>query len=277
MSKSVGNISPAAGIIKESGAEILRLWVSMSEFTARLRVSKEILTRVSDVDRKLRNTCRILVANLYDFDPETACRGEAGRGRPLRPGRVSPSGCWRIGRPTSEYEFATAAQACRCWPRWTSAPSTSMSPRTGCTRWRAVARETIDADRDVPHRATGWRVCSRRSANHGRYALDAPAGAARSVGAPRGFPSDRPLPRSRADRAVVVCSKCARPSSPQLEEQRKLKVIGTSLGARSASPLSERSAPSSRPHQDSAADAVHCLGRRAHGDLTPASPDNGGG
>ena len=43
----------------------------MTEFTEELRVSKEILTRVVDVYRKLRNTCRILVANLYDFDPAT--------------------------------------------------------------------------------------------------------------------------------------------------------------------------------------------------------------
>jgi isoleucyl-tRNA synthetase len=43
----------------------------MSEFTEELRVSKEILTRVVDVYRKLRNTCRILVANLYDFNPVT--------------------------------------------------------------------------------------------------------------------------------------------------------------------------------------------------------------
>ena len=71
MSKSVGNVIAPQDVIKESGAEIIRLWVAMSEFTEELRVSKEILTRVVDVYRKLRNTCRILVANLYDFDPAT--------------------------------------------------------------------------------------------------------------------------------------------------------------------------------------------------------------
>jgi isoleucyl-tRNA synthetase len=71
MSKSVGNVIAPQDVIKESGAEIVRLWVAMSEFTEELRVSKEILTRVVDVYRKLRNTCRILVANLYDFDPAT--------------------------------------------------------------------------------------------------------------------------------------------------------------------------------------------------------------
>jgi isoleucyl-tRNA synthetase len=71
MSKSLGNVISPQDVIKESGAEIIRLWVASTEFTEELRVSKEILTRVVDVYRKLRNTCRILVANLYDFDPAT--------------------------------------------------------------------------------------------------------------------------------------------------------------------------------------------------------------
>jgi isoleucyl-tRNA synthetase len=71
MSKSVGNAISPQEVIKESGAEIIRLWVASTEFTEELRVSKEILTRVVDSYRKLRNTCRILVANLYDFDPAT--------------------------------------------------------------------------------------------------------------------------------------------------------------------------------------------------------------
>jgi isoleucyl-tRNA synthetase len=71
MSKSVGNVIAPQDVIKESGAEILRLWVAMSEYTEELRVSKEILTRVVDVYRKLRNTVRILAANLYDFNPAT--------------------------------------------------------------------------------------------------------------------------------------------------------------------------------------------------------------
>ena len=71
MSKSVGNVISPQDVIKESGAEILRLWVAASDYSDELRVSKEILTRVVDTYRKLRNTCRILVANLYDFDPAT--------------------------------------------------------------------------------------------------------------------------------------------------------------------------------------------------------------
>jgi isoleucyl-tRNA synthetase len=69
MSKSLGNVIAPQDVITESGAEILRLWVSMTDYGEELRVSTEILTRVVDAYRKLRNTCRILVANLYDFDP----------------------------------------------------------------------------------------------------------------------------------------------------------------------------------------------------------------
>jgi isoleucyl-tRNA synthetase len=71
MSKSLGNVIAPQDVIKDSGAEILRLWVAMTDYSEELRVSREILTRVVDAYRKIRNTCRILVANLYDFDPAT--------------------------------------------------------------------------------------------------------------------------------------------------------------------------------------------------------------
>jgi len=70
MSKSLGNTVTPQEVIKQSGAEILRLWVAMSDYSEELRVGREILTRVIEAYRKLRNTCRILVANLYDFDPD---------------------------------------------------------------------------------------------------------------------------------------------------------------------------------------------------------------
>jgi isoleucyl-tRNA synthetase len=71
MSKSVGNVISPQDVIKESGAEILRLWVAMSDFREELRVGKQILARVIEAYRKIRNTLRYLVSNLYDFDPET--------------------------------------------------------------------------------------------------------------------------------------------------------------------------------------------------------------
>jgi isoleucyl-tRNA synthetase len=69
MSKSLGNSIEPQDIIKQSGADILRLWVSMSDYTQEVRISKEILARVVEAYRKLRNTLRYLAANLYDFNP----------------------------------------------------------------------------------------------------------------------------------------------------------------------------------------------------------------
>src|SRR5205823_3274310 len=51
--------------------DIIRLWVSMSDYTQEVRLSNEILARVGEAYRKIRNTMRYLLANLYDFDPAT--------------------------------------------------------------------------------------------------------------------------------------------------------------------------------------------------------------
>jgi len=69
MSKSLGNAVEPRDVISQSGADVLRLWVAMVDYGEEIRVGKEILSRVVEAYRKLRNTCRILLANLYDFDP----------------------------------------------------------------------------------------------------------------------------------------------------------------------------------------------------------------
>ena len=69
MSKSLGNDVPPEDVIRKSGAEILRLWVASVDFREEVRFGPEILARVVEAYRKLRNTLRILVANLSDFDP----------------------------------------------------------------------------------------------------------------------------------------------------------------------------------------------------------------
>jgi isoleucyl-tRNA synthetase len=71
MSKSRGNSLEPQEIIRTSGADIIRLWVASSDYTEEIRLSNEILARVVESYRKIRNTLRYLVANLYDFDPAT--------------------------------------------------------------------------------------------------------------------------------------------------------------------------------------------------------------
>jgi isoleucyl-tRNA synthetase len=71
MSKSLGNTMEPEEIVGKSGAEVLRLWTSMVDYREEMRVGKEILARVVEAYLKLRNTLRILAANLYDFNPDT--------------------------------------------------------------------------------------------------------------------------------------------------------------------------------------------------------------
>jgi isoleucyl-tRNA synthetase len=68
MSKSAGNVIAPQKIIERYGAEILRLWVASENYRDDIRISEEILARVREAYRRIRNTCRFLLANLYDFD-----------------------------------------------------------------------------------------------------------------------------------------------------------------------------------------------------------------
>jgi isoleucyl-tRNA synthetase len=70
MSKSLGTGIDPNEVIKTHGAEILRLWVASVDFREDVVISPEILTRLSEAYRKLRNTFRYCLSNLYDFDPE---------------------------------------------------------------------------------------------------------------------------------------------------------------------------------------------------------------
>ena len=69
MSKSQGNVIAPEKIIKEVGADVLRLWVSSADFKSDVRVSAAILKQLAEVYRKIRNTSRFLLGNCFDFDP----------------------------------------------------------------------------------------------------------------------------------------------------------------------------------------------------------------
>lgn len=70
-SKSLGNVTSPNEIVKQSGAEILRLWAAAVDYTEDMRCSKEILDRVTDAYRKIRNTLRYALGNLDGFNPDT--------------------------------------------------------------------------------------------------------------------------------------------------------------------------------------------------------------
>ncbi len=70
MSKSIGNVIRPQEIIDKYGAEILRMWTSYEDYRDDVRISNKIISQLIDTYRKIRNTCRFILGNLYDFDPK---------------------------------------------------------------------------------------------------------------------------------------------------------------------------------------------------------------
>jgi isoleucyl-tRNA synthetase len=112
MSKSAGNVVAPQDVIKQSGAEILRLWVAAQDYREDLRISPEILNHLVEAYRKIRNTCRFLLSNLYDFDPATHRVAyeklpELDRWALLRLGELIP----KVRTAYEDYEFHTIFHA----------------------------------------------------------------------------------------------------------------------------------------------------------------------
>src|SRR3989441_61044 len=106
MSKSLGNYIALEELVPKYGAEILRLWVTSEDYTQDIRVSLEILDRLADAYRRIRNTFRFLLGNLSDFDPardrqSSARLDEIDRWILDRLGRL----VGRVTRAYEEYQF----------------------------------------------------------------------------------------------------------------------------------------------------------------------------
>jgi len=71
MSKSLGNVIAPQKVVNTLGADVLRLWVSATDYANEIAVSDEILRRMADSYRRMRNTLRFLLGNLHGFDPRT--------------------------------------------------------------------------------------------------------------------------------------------------------------------------------------------------------------
>ena len=111
MSKSLGNVISPLDIMKKDGAEILRLWVASIDYTEDVRLGEEILSHLREAYRKLRNTQRFLLGNLYDYDPSLEVPGDAL----LELDRWALARMARTAREVEEayrkYEFHTAYHA----------------------------------------------------------------------------------------------------------------------------------------------------------------------
>ncbi len=72
MSKSLGNTISPLDVIEKSGADIIRLWAAAADYSQDVSISEDILARTSDAYRRMRNTFRFLLSNLYDYEPSMA-------------------------------------------------------------------------------------------------------------------------------------------------------------------------------------------------------------
>ena len=73
MHKSLGNVINPDDMVKKYGADLVRLWVASSDYRVDVRVSDNIFRQLSETYRKIRNTARIIMADLADFNPDTDC------------------------------------------------------------------------------------------------------------------------------------------------------------------------------------------------------------
>jgi len=71
MSKSLGNGIDPMDVVNQYGADILRLWVASSDYKTDVRISYDIIKQLAENYRKIRNTARFILGNIFDFDPET--------------------------------------------------------------------------------------------------------------------------------------------------------------------------------------------------------------
>ncbi len=127
MSKSMGNTVEPDEVISKHGADVLRLWVASTDYTDDIRLNQEILTRTAEAYRKIRNTARFLLSNLFDFDPRRTPSTRRSSSR----WTVSSSPARRSSSPTrARRTTASSSTPSRAGSASSRRPT---SPRSGAT------------------------------------------------------------------------------------------------------------------------------------------------
>ena len=190
MSKSLGNTIAPQDVMKQSGADVLRLWVSMVDYREDIRLGKEILARVVEAYRKFRNVLRVLLANLYDFDPATdvvprARMLEIDRWAMARYAAVAA----KIVEAYDEYDYPSVYQAANAFITVDlSAFYVDVTKDRMYTLRREIGGAALGPDGDVSHRRRAGAAAGADSAVHDGRSVAQPARRARAVGAPRAVP-----------------------------------------------------------------------------------------
>ncbi len=100
MSKSIGNVIVPQKVMATSGADVLRLWIAATDFSSEMALSDEIMKRMSESYRRMRNTVRFLLGNLFDFDPAVDAPA---------PGELVAIDRWALRRAATLHEEIAAA------------------------------------------------------------------------------------------------------------------------------------------------------------------------
>jgi isoleucyl-tRNA synthetase len=212
MSKSLGNVISLDEVLPKFGAEVLRLWVAAEDYTQDIRVSMEILDRLADAYRRMRNTFRFLLGNLGDFDPardrqSSARLDEVDRWVLDRLARLIA----RVGAPTTSTSSTPSSTPCIISARSICRRSISTSSRTGstprCPTIRGGARRRPCASTSSVRSRGSWRPSSRsRPRKRGATCPASTARACTSSGSPtpRGTGST-----TRSSATGTGCSRCA--------------------------------------------------------------------
>ena len=135
------------------GADVLRLWVSATDYANEMSVSDEILKRMADSYRRMRNTLRFLLGNLHGFDPARDALPPAellALDRWVLGAHARAAGGDRRGLPRATPSISSTRR-CTTSAAWISAASTSMSSRTACTRRPPTARARRSAQTAMYH------------------------------------------------------------------------------------------------------------------------------
>ena len=183
MSKSLGNGIEPQDVMKTYGADILRLWIASADYRNEMALSDEILKRVADSYRRIRNTARFLLGNLHGFDP-------AQHLLPVKDSLLLDQ--WAVQQAYDTQQAVVAAYAALRLPGDRAAYPEFLHERNG----RAVSRHhqgplvhdaggqprpAQRAERDVPHPRSAGALARAGPVVHGRGDLAADPRSARRV------------------------------------------------------------------------------------------------
>ncbi len=234
MSKSVGNVVAPQDVVARDGADVLRLWVLGIDYREDQPLSPDIIARTSDAYRKIRNTGRYLLSNLFDFDPERDAVG---------PDAFLPLDRWALARLAdldrkvrsayAAYEFHAAARAIHdfCVVSMSAFYLDVLKDRLYASGARSPERRSAQTILYRIARALSTLVAPILSFTAEEIYRELPGKREESVHLERFGPVDAaPLPKS-VDEAWERLLRLREETTRILEKQRQERVIGSSLEA----------------------------------------------